>query len=303
MSNDSTDRTNPPAQQYSAPPKPPPAMYCSECKTLLRSSYLSLNGRPLCAKCGDGYRARIERGTGPEAMGRAVLYGTGAAIAGMIGVAIALSIFNAFRIFLAIGVAYLVGKAIGKATGNYGGRRYQILAVALTYVALGLGMLAPVVVAASRLESVTVPPKSEARSGPAGEDAEFAEAVQDLEAQPAEGEDPEVAAARADSLAAADSIARLERTRANMKALDKNAVWSERLAGGVVRMLGGVILLLVVLPLVGSFAYGLYVGVIGLFALGFALRKAWELTEIVMDFELTGPFRVGTGPIAPTIGG
>jgi hypothetical protein len=88
-----------------------------------------------------------------------------------------------------------------------------------------------------------------------------------------------------------------------MMALDKNAAYSQRLAGGVGGMLAGGIVLLVVLPLVGSFAYGLYVGVIGLFALGFGLKKAWELTEIVMEFELSGPFRVGTGPIAPTIGG
>lgn len=302
MSNDSTSRTGQP-ELYTQPTTPAPAMYCSECKAIMRLSYFSLNARPLCTKCSGIYRARIERGTGPGALGRAVLYGTGAAIAGMIGVAIVLSIFNAFRIISSIAVAYLVAKAIGKATGNYGGRRYQVLAVSLTYAALGLAMLIPVFGAARRLDSVKAPPKQEARYGPAGESAAFDDEIQSLNSEPREGEDPAVAAARADSIAAADSVARLERTRANVKAMDGNAKFADRLAGGAASMVIGAIALLFVLPILSSFVYGLYAGVISIFALGFALKKAWELTEVVMEFELTGPFKVGTGPIPPTFGG
>ena len=302
MSNDQTSRSGP-AAQYNDTRTPAPAMSCSECKAVMRLSYFSLNGRPLCTKCGGVYRERIERGTGPGAMGRAVLYGGGAAIAGMIGVAVVLSVFNAFRIISAIGVAYLVARAIGKATGNYGGRRYQILAVTLTYAALGLAMVFPVVLAAHRLDAVVAPPKREARYGPAGESAEFDEEMRRMQAEPREGEDPEVAAARADSLAHADSIARLERTRANYKAMDKNAAMADRLAGGVGAKIVGVVSLLFILPILSSFAYGLYAGVFGILALGFGLKKAWELTDLVMDFELTGPFKVGQGPIAPSFGG
>ena len=302
MSNDSSSRTGQPSQ-YTAPTSPAPAMYCSECKAIMRLSYFSLNARPLCTKCSGIYRERIERGTGSGAMGRAVLYGTGAAIAGMIGVAIVLSVFNAFRIISSIAVAYLVAKAIGKATGNYGGRRYQVLAVSLTYAALGLAMLMPVILAARRLDSVKAPAKLEARYGPAGESAALDEEIQSLSSAPREGEDPEVAAARADSIAAADSIARLERTRANMKAMDGNAKFADRLAGGAASVIVGAVALLVILPILSSFAYGLYAGVISIFALGFALKKAWELTELVAEFELTGPFKVGTGPIPPAFGG
>lgn len=302
MSNDSSSRTGQP-EQYTPPTTPAPAMYCAECKAIMRLSYFSLNARPLCTKCSGIYRERIERGTGADAMGRAVLYGTGAAIAGMIGVAIVLSVFNAFRIVSSIAVAYLVAKAIGKATGNYGGRRYQVLAVSLTYAALGLAMLMPVLLAAHRLDNVTAPPKREARYGPAGESAAFDDEIRSLNSEPREGEDPAVAAARADSLAAADSVARLERTRANMQAMDGNAKFAGRLAGGAVSKIVGAIALLFVLPILSSFIYGLYAGVISIFALGFALKKAWELTELVADFELSGPFKVGTGPIPPAFGG
>lgn len=302
MSNDSTNRTGVPSQ-YTPSTTPPPAMYCAECRTIMRLTYYSLNARPLCPKCSAVYRARIERGTGPGSMGRAVLYGTGAALAGMIGVAILLSVVGAFRIIAAIGVAYLVAGAIGRATGNYGGRRYQLLAVSLTYVALGLAMLVPVYRAAERLDAVTAPPKLEDRYGPAGQQAALEEELQSMYAEAEEDEDPAVVAARVDSLAAADSVARLERTRANMKAIDSDASFADRLAGGAGQMLVGAIVLLVILPLLSGFGYGLYAGVISIFALGFALKKAWDLTDLVADLELTGPFKVGTGPIPPAIGG
>jgi hypothetical protein len=284
-------------------------MPCAECKSTLRTMYYSLDGRPLCTRCMQGYRKRIERGTGAGAMGRAVLYGTGAAVAGMIGVALLLTFVGAFRIIASIGVAFIVAKAIGNATGHYGGRRYQVLAVSLTYVALGLAMLMPVFRAAREMSKVTAPPRSAARFGPAGEQAELRDELnsQAMVAQSgnpdAAPEDPEVTAARADSVARADSLARLEQTRANLRARDGNMRAAEKLAGGARAMLVGALGLIFVLPILSSFTYGLYAGVLSIFGLVFALRKAWQLTEIVTDYELTGPFRVGEGPIAARIGG
>ncbi|MDB4892897.1 MAG: hypothetical protein JWL61_4752, partial [Gemmatimonadetes bacterium] len=171
------------------PLKVPAILPCAECKTLMRTAYFNLDGRPLCPRCSQSYREKIERGTGSAAMGRAMLYGSGAAVVGTIGVALLLMVVNGFRIIASLGVAYLVATAIGKATANYGGRRYQVLAVSLTYAALGLAMLMPVVVAANRLSKVTAPPRSESRSGPAGERAEFQEEISAQASQAAEGED------------------------------------------------------------------------------------------------------------------
>jgi hypothetical protein len=66
-------------------------------------------------------------------------------------------------------------------------------------------------------------------------------------------------------------------------------------------MIIGAIGLIFVLPILSSFSYGLYGGVASIFALGFAMRKAWQLTELVTDYELSGPFKVGDGPIASRI--
>jgi hypothetical protein len=285
--------------------KAPPILPCAECKTFLRTAYFSLDGRPLCPRCSQTYRDRIERGTGPAAMSRAVLYGSGAAFVGMIGLALLLMVVNGFRIIASLGVAYLVAKAIGKATANYGGRRYQVLAVSLTYLALGLAMLMPVVLAARQLSKVTAPAKREDRSGPAGEQAAFRDEINNLASQPrTDGEDPAVTAARADSVARADSIQRLEQTRANLRANDGNMQAADKLAGGFGAKLLGVIELIILLPIISSFlSYGPYAAAMSLLALGFAMRRAWQLTELVTDYDLTGPFRVGEGPIAAKFGG
>jgi hypothetical protein len=289
--------------EYTAPPKVPPAMYCAECKALMRVMYYNLDERPLCTKCSQIYRKRIERGTGSGAMARAVLYGVGAAFAGMVGVALLLMFVGAFRIIASIGVAYLVATAIGKATDNYGGRRYQILAVTLTYAALGLAMLMPVFRAARELRNVKAPPKVEARFGPAGERAEIKDELNNLSAQPREDEDPAVAAARADSIARADSVERLEQTRANLRAHDGNMVAADRLTGGIGAMFVGAFALLFILPILSSFSYGLYAGVFSILGLAFAIKRAWKMTDLVTDYQLSGPYKVGEGPIAPKFGG
>ena len=42
---------------------------------------------------------------------------------------------------VAIGIGYLVGKAVRKGAGGFGGTRYQVLAVFLTYAAIALASL------------------------------------------------------------------------------------------------------------------------------------------------------------------
>jgi hypothetical protein len=285
--------------------KVPPAIPCSDCRNVLRTSYFSLDERPLCPRCAQQYRDKIDRASGPQAMLRATLYGSGAAIAGMIGLSILLLAVGAFRILGSIGIAYLVAKAIGKATGDYGGRRYQILAVALTYVAIGGGLIVPVIRAGQKLSAAHAPPKSTSRTGPAGEQAEIRDEMNDP-ANPmnasAEEEDPAVVAARAQELARRDSVERLSAERARIRAGSMDAVFSDRLSGNVIAVLIGAVSLLVILPIASSFAIGLYPGVFGIFALGYGMRRAWQMTALVTDHHLSGPFKVGTGPIAPTIG-
>lgn len=71
----------------------------------------------------------------------ALLYGIGAAILGSVLYA-AFTIVTHIEIgYVAIGVGYLVGKAMLAATKGVGGRRYQIAAAALTYLSVSMAFV------------------------------------------------------------------------------------------------------------------------------------------------------------------
>jgi hypothetical protein len=287
-------------------PSVPPALPCSDCKEVMRMSYFALEGRPLCAKCRMPYQQKVQFGTGPAAMRRAVLYGAAAATVGAIVLGIVVLAFGFGRVPLSIGIAYLVAKAIGKATGDYGGRRYQILAVCLTYFAIGFGSIAPAVRAAREYRHVGAAPKRDLRTGPQGEMTAIEEEMHDpnnpMFALANQGLDSAEIAARRDSLVKAEAVSRLERSREAFKARSAENAQGARLSGGFVKILVGTVILLVTLPLLSLFAYGIYGAVVGVLALGYGMRKAWQLTELAVDWKVTGPFRVGMGPIKPTIG-
>jgi hypothetical protein len=70
----------------------------------------------------------------------ALLYGIGAAIVGAIGYGL-FSLTGFMVSIVAIGVAWLIAKAMMLATGGIGGRQYQIAAVVLTYLSVSAGEL------------------------------------------------------------------------------------------------------------------------------------------------------------------
>ncbi len=116
------------------------SMTCVMCKSKITDAYYQLNGRPICASCkvkADAQIADIKaRGTSPGAMSRAVIFGVGAAIAGAI-VYFAVAAYAHLEIgIIAVAIGYMVGSAMRKATGGVGGRRYQIIAVVLTYLSV-----------------------------------------------------------------------------------------------------------------------------------------------------------------------
>jgi hypothetical protein len=76
-----------------------------------------------------------------------------------------------------------------------------------------------------------------------------------------------------------------------------------RLSGrGFFGVFVGLLVLLVTLPLLSLFAYGITGAVVGILGFGYGMHKAWTLTDGQgLDLQLSGPYRVGTGPIAPAL--
>jgi hypothetical protein len=109
----------------------------------MRVHYYVVNERPLCAKCRPPYARKIERADGRGAMLRVGLQGGIVALVGAIVLAVAISMFSPLRLFLVIPIGYLIGKRMMQALDGYSARRYQYLAVGLTYLCFLVGFAVP----------------------------------------------------------------------------------------------------------------------------------------------------------------
>ena len=111
---------------------------CVVCGKSVGAEYYTANGQPVCAACRDVVTAAA---TTPRSAGPIVLagvFGLGAAIAGAAIYYAVIAIANLEIGIVAILIGYMVGWAVRKGAGGRGGRRFQILAIALTYWAVGL---------------------------------------------------------------------------------------------------------------------------------------------------------------------
>jgi hypothetical protein len=116
----------------------PPGVTCAVCQQAIASEYFDVNGQSVCNAC----RSQLEHlGQTPRSWGVfaiAGLFGLGAAIAGAILYYAVVAITNFEIGIVAIAIGYMVGWSIRKGAGGRGGRRFQVLAVVLTYWAVGL---------------------------------------------------------------------------------------------------------------------------------------------------------------------
>jgi hypothetical protein len=115
----------------------PTLQRCHFCSTPLVTEYYRVRGQAACAGCAAAAREGTPAGQS-TAFTRALLFGIAAAIVGLAG-------YSAFTIatslyvgYVALGVGYIVAKAMKFGSGGVGGRPYQISAVTLTYLAIAL---------------------------------------------------------------------------------------------------------------------------------------------------------------------
>jgi hypothetical protein len=110
---------------------------CRVCNRLLSGDYFRVNGLMACAQCASEAHDGQPRDS-HIAFSRGLLFGFAAALVGMTVYA-AFTIITGWYIgYLALGVGYVVAKAIKKGSNGLGGRRYQIAAVLLTYAAISI---------------------------------------------------------------------------------------------------------------------------------------------------------------------
>jgi hypothetical protein len=123
------------------------AVTCSLCQRTIHSEYYDVSGHAACADCRGSAEALTQtpRGAGP--LLKAGVFGLGAGIVGAI-IYYAVIAITDFEIgIVAILIGYMVGYGVRKGAGGRGGRRFQVLAIALTYAAVALAYT-PIVIQA-----------------------------------------------------------------------------------------------------------------------------------------------------------
>jgi hypothetical protein len=114
------------------------AVGCAYCKRPIGAEYYDVSGKSACAGCRGRIEALIDtpRDAGPFLL--ALLFGGVAGIVGAILYYAVIAITHFEIGIVAIVIGYMVGYAVRKGAGGRGGRRFQVLAVLLTYLAVGL---------------------------------------------------------------------------------------------------------------------------------------------------------------------
>jgi hypothetical protein len=125
---------------------------CVVCKSAIGDSYYQIQGRDACATCA---KVRLEAqnlGDSGGKMMKALLWGGGAALLG--SAAFAAVAFMGLRLaILSIGIGWLIGTAIKKGTEGHTSRKYQVIAVLLTYMAIATSYIPLVIVQLAKTQA------------------------------------------------------------------------------------------------------------------------------------------------------
>src|ERR1700722_19032193 len=110
---------------------------CKSCGQPISGAHYQVNGAVTCSNCAEQVKDQIPKDS-HTAFVRGVLLGIGGAVLGLV-LYVAVALTTGLIIgFVSLAVGYIVGKAVVMGSGGLGGRRYQVAAVLLTYIAVSL---------------------------------------------------------------------------------------------------------------------------------------------------------------------
>ena len=118
----------------------PRQVTCAACQQTIADSYFDVNGTTVCETCHGEIARHAETPRGIGSLVKAIAFG---GIAMVLGAALyyAVVAITNFEIgIVAIAIGYMVGFAVRRGAGG-GGRRFQVIAVLLTYWAVGLAYM------------------------------------------------------------------------------------------------------------------------------------------------------------------
>ena len=141
---------------------------CSACGGAVPGEYYQVAGAIACPRCAQARLASRQRRGGPSEFARAALFGLGGAVAGSALTAIVALTVHIRIGFLAIVVGVMVGKAVLMGARGCRGRRYQVLALLLTYGGIASSYLPEVLTGLRQAEArIEAQQKAAGRTPPA----------------------------------------------------------------------------------------------------------------------------------------
>lgn len=117
---------------------------CTVCQRSIQDEYHMANGQVVCTPC----RGALE--TGPQGtrvgrLGRALVFGLAAAVAGAAVYQVVLRVTGWEIGLISVLVGWMVGRAVSMGSNHRGGWLYQAMAIGLTYLAICMGYIPQIV--------------------------------------------------------------------------------------------------------------------------------------------------------------
>lgn len=122
---------------------------CANCNGSLGEQYWQWQTRPVCATCRATISETLAASQSKKAFGRAVVLGGLTALGCGIAYAVFVAVTDYQLALLTIGIAFVVAKVLRHCSKGVGGRKYQVLALVLTYFASAMGY-APAIISGFR---------------------------------------------------------------------------------------------------------------------------------------------------------
>jgi hypothetical protein len=265
--------------QFDRVASPLPSLTCAKCSRAVTTYYYTVDDASICSSCKRSLETeKSRRQTG---LLRAAGYGAGAAVAGAAIYYGVIAITNLEIGIVALLIGYMVGHAVRSGAGG-GGRRFQVLAAALTYLSVGMAysplVLKPIMdgSAASLLSKGHAVPKSARVTAPAPAVPTVTPIDQDADSTGA--------------AAPAPAATKTARTPAPVR--PKRMTFRLFVVGLV--SLAVFVAILPIVAVIGSMPSGLISALI----IGIGMRRAWRMTADTGTAApgaatISGPFRVG----------
>jgi hypothetical protein len=262
---------------------PPADKTCARCGKALVGSYHMMNAEMICGGCRAHVQRMMNDGSGFGRVGRAFLFGLGAAIVGG-GIWYAIQESTGWQIgLIAVLVGWMIGKAVNRGSNGKGGWKYQAMAIVLTYFAVAATYV-PMALKELRGGAESALTEASAQAA-AGTEGTAGDPSAGLEEAPAHQGDEPVSAAETPEAQAAAAAGDVEG--------DETETPPSAAAVGAITVVA-LVAFVAALPIIVAFG-----SPISALILGFGLFEAWKQNRRT-NVELSGPYSLGApGSAAP----